>query len=92
MGWNQLRITRPSPLLDGIETGAYVYFVHSYHAVPRESAVIAATAEYGVTVAAVAGRDNLWATQFHPEKSGSVGIQMLANFARWAVGAGASGR
>ncbi|HEX4836439.1 MAG TPA: imidazole glycerol phosphate synthase subunit HisH [bacterium] len=92
MGWNQLRITRPSPLLDGIDTGAYVYFVHSYHAVPRESAVIAATAEYGVTVAAVAGRDNLWATQFHPEKSGSVGIQMLANFARWAVGAGASGR
>ena len=92
MGWNQLRVTRPSPLLDGIETGAYVYFVHSYHAVPRESAVIAATAEYGVTVAAVAGRDNLWATQFHPEKSGSVGIQMLANFARWAVGAGTSGR
>lgn len=92
MGWNQLRVTRPSPLLDGIETGAYVYFVHSYHAVPREPAVIAATAEYGVTVAAVAGRDNLWATQFHPEKSGSVGIRMLANFARWAVGAGASGR
>jgi imidazole glycerol-phosphate synthase subunit HisH len=92
MGWNQLRVTRPSPLLDGIETGAYVYFVHSYHAVPREPAVIAATAEYGVTVAAVAGRDNLWATQFHPEKSGSVGIQMLTNFARWAVGAGTSGR
>ncbi len=92
MGWNQLRVTRPSPLLDGIDTGAYVYFVHSYHAVPRDPAVIAATAEYGVTVAAVAGRDNLWATQFHPEKSGSVGIQMLANFARWAVGAGASGR
>lgn len=92
MGWNQLRVTRPSPLLDGIDTGAYVYFVHSYHAVPREPAVIAATAEYGVTVAAVAGRDNLWATQFHPEKSGVVGIRMLANFARWAVGAGASGR
>ena len=92
MGWNQLRITRPSPLLEGIDTAAYVYFVHSYHAVPWDPAVIAATAEYGVTVAAVAGRDNLWATQFHPEKSGSVGIRILANFARWAVGAGASGR
>lgn len=92
MGWNQLRILRPSPLLDGIATGAYVYFVHSYHAVPRDPALVAATAEYGGSVAAVVGRDNLWATQFHPEKSGEVGLQMLANFARWAVGAGASGR
>jgi imidazole glycerol-phosphate synthase subunit HisH len=92
MGWNQLRIVRPSPLLDGIATGAYVYFVHSYHAVPRDPAIVAATAEYGGSVAAVVGRDNLWATQFHPEKSGAIGIRMLANFARWAVGAGASGR
>jgi len=92
MGWNQLQIVRSSPLLDGIETGAYVYFVHSYHAVPQDQAIIAATTEYGGSVAAVVGRDNLWATQFHPEKSGSVGLRMLANFARWAVGAGASGR
>lgn len=92
MGWNQLQIVRSSPLLDGIETGAYVYFVHSYHAVPQDPAIVAATAEYGASVAAVVGRDNLWATQFHPEKSGPVGLRMLANFARWAVGAGASGR
>jgi glutamine amidotransferase len=89
MGWNRLHITRPSPLLTGIESGAYVYFVHSYHAVPRDPAVVAATAEYGGTIAAVVGRDNVWATQFHPEKSGAVGIQMLANFARWVVGVGA---
>lgn len=92
MGWNQLRLTRPSPLLDGVEPGAYVYFVHSFHAVPRDPAIIAAAADYGARVAAVVGRDQLWATQFHPEKSGPVGIRMLANFARWAVGAGASGR
>jgi imidazole glycerol-phosphate synthase subunit HisH len=92
MGWNQLRLLRPSPLLEGVETGAYVYFVHSFYAVPADGALVAATAEYGVEIAAVAGRGNVWATQFHPEKSGAVGIRMLTNFARWAVGAGASGR
>ncbi len=92
MGWNQLRVIRSSPLLEGISTGAYVYFVHSYCAVPAEAAIVAATTEYGGDVAAVVGRGNIWATQFHPEKSGAIGIRMLANFARWAVGAGASGR
>jgi len=92
IGWNRLRVVRPSPLLDGIATGAYVYFVHSYHAVPADPAVVAATASYGVEVAAVVGRGNLWATQFHPEKSGAVGIRMLQNIARWIVGAGAAVR
>ncbi len=91
MGWNQLRIVRSTPLLEGIESGAHVYFVHSFHAAVTDPAIVAATAEYGGEVAAVVGRGNLWATQFHPEKSGSVGIRMVANFARWAVGAGASG-
>lgn len=89
MGWNRLHIIRPCPLLAGIQSGAYVYFVHSYRVVPRDAGVVAATAEYGGTIAAVVGRDNLWATQFHPEKSGAVGIRMLANFARWVIGAGA---
>ena len=88
MGWNSLNLLRPSPLLDGCRPGQYVYFIHSYHAVPADPAIIAATTEYGGAVAAVVGRGNVWATQFHPEKSGSVGTQMLANFARWAVGAG----
>lgn len=92
MGWNSLRLLRPSPLLDGCATGDYVYFIHSYHAVPADPDLIAATADYGGQVAAVVGRGNVWATQFHPEKSGGVGIRMLANFARWAAGAGAARR
>ncbi len=92
MGWNVLRIVRPTRLLEGLRTGAYVYFVHSFHVVPADATLVAATAEYGGEVAAVVGRDNIWATQFHPEKSGQAGIRMLANFARWAVGAGAPRR
>lgn len=90
MGWNVLRVIGPTPLLEGLQTGAYVYFVHSFHVVPADPTLVAATAEYGGEVAAVVGRDNIWATQFHPEKSGSAGIRILANFARWAVGAGTS--
>lgn len=92
MGWNSLRLLRPSPLLDGCRAGQYVYFIHSYHAVPADPTLIAATTEYGGPVAAVVGRGNVWATQFHPEKSGSVGARMLADFARWAVGVGAARR
>jgi len=88
MGWNQLRVLRPSPLIDGIASGAYVYFVHSYYAEPDDPEVIAATTTYGGDLAAVVGRDNVWATQFHPEKSGTVGIRMIESFARWTVGAG----
>jgi imidazole glycerol-phosphate synthase subunit HisH len=92
MGWNALHLLRSSPLLDGCSSGQYVYFIHSYHAVPADPAIIAATTDYGGPVAAVVGRSNVWATQFHPEKSGSVGTRMLANFARWAVGAGTARR
>jgi len=92
MGWNQLRLLRASPLLEGLEPGAYVYFVHSFCALPDDASLVAATAHYGGEVAAVVGRGNLWATQFHPEKSGAVGIRMLANFARWLTRAGAAGR
>jgi len=87
MGWNQLWPVRPSPLLDGIAPGAYVYFVHSFHAVPDDPGLIAAQTEYGGAVTAVAGRDNVWATQFHPEKSGAAGLRMIVNFARWSIGA-----
>ncbi|HLJ58689.1 MAG TPA: imidazole glycerol phosphate synthase subunit HisH [bacterium] len=92
MGWNQLRVERPSPLLAGIASGAYVYFVHSYHVAPADAGLVAATTSYGGDIAAVVGRDNLWATQFHPEKSGPVGVRMLQNVARWVAGAGASFR
>jgi len=91
MGWNQLRVEQVSPLLEGVPSGAYVYFVHSYYCAPSDPALVAATASYGADIAAVAGRGNVWATQFHPEKSGEVGERILNNFARWAAGVGAAG-
>lgn len=91
MGWNQLRVDGPSPLLEGVRSGAYVYFVHSYYCAPADPTLVAATASYGADIAAVAGRGNVWATQFHPEKSGAVGERILNNFARWAAGVGAAG-
>ena len=85
MGWNQLRIRQPQcPLLTGIADGSFVYFVHSYYGAPRQPDVIAATTEYGVEFASLIWSGNVFATQFHPEKSQAVGLQMLANFVRCA--------
>ena len=81
MGWNRLRITRPDcPLLAGIADGSSVYFVHSYYGQPREQSVVAATTEYGIEFSSVVWRQNVYATQFHPEKSQAVGLRMLRNF------------
>jgi glutamine amidotransferase len=85
MGWNQLHICRPNPLLAGIEQGAYVYFVHSYYVVPQDGSVIATETDYGVWFCSSIGQGRLFATQFHPEKSQSVGLRMLENFARLPV-------
>ena len=81
MGWNQLRFHRLCPLLNGIPDRVYTYFVHSYYAVPAEPGVVAASTDYGVEFASVLWRDNLYATQFHPEKSQSWGLRILRNFA-----------
>jgi len=81
MGWNQLEFRRPSPLLRDLPTGCGVYFVHSYHVVPTDENVIATTTDYGGPFVSSVWRDNLFATQFHPEKSQKVGLQILANFA-----------
>ena len=81
MGWNQLRMRRASPLLRGLEPECGVYFVHSYYVVPEDPAVIATTTDYGGEFVSSIWRDNLMATQFHPEKSQRVGLQILANFA-----------
>jgi glutamine amidotransferase len=81
MGWNQLRIRRPSPLLRGIESGSYVYFVHSYHVVPHDPSLVAAETDYAAPFVSIVWRDNIVATQFHPEKSQQVGLAMLRNFA-----------
>ena len=80
MGWNTLTFTRPHPLFRYVEEGSAVYFVHSYHAVHCEDSVIA-TAEYGVPITAAVARGNVMGCQFHPEKSGDVGLHILRAFA-----------
>jgi imidazole glycerol-phosphate synthase subunit HisH len=81
MGWNQLAIRRPAPILDGIADGTYVYFVHSYYVVPEDAGVIATETDYGGPFCSMIWRDNVFATQFHPEKSQSHGLRILKNFA-----------
>jgi glutamine amidotransferase len=81
MGWNQLAIRRRSPLLEGLADGTYVYFVHSYYVVPGDAAVIATETDYGRPFCSMIWRDNLYASQFHPEKSQSDGLRILKNFA-----------
>ena len=82
MGWNQLRLQRTCPLLDGVPEDVYTYFVHSYYAIPSEPEVVVASTDYGVEFASVLWRDNLYATQFHPEKSQTWGLRILRNFAQ----------
>ncbi|HEU0049173.1 MAG TPA: imidazole glycerol phosphate synthase subunit HisH [Nitrososphaera sp.] len=81
IGWNQLHVKRPDPLLEGISEGSFVYFVHSYYAEPEETDDVLATTDYGMEFAAIARKGNVWATQFHPEKSQEVGLRLLRNFA-----------
>lgn len=82
IGWNQVRIRREHPLLDGIRDGDYFYFVHSYYARPADKGALLATAEYGVDFAAVVQKDNVFGIQFHPEKSSRLGLAILANYGR----------
>ncbi len=81
MGWNQLHIARPAPILNGLSEGAHMYFVHSYYVVPRDPTVIAAEDSYPEPFTAAVWRDNVFATQFHPEKSQADGLRILKNFA-----------
>jgi glutamine amidotransferase len=80
MGWNDLRIRKPIRLLEGVDDGSWVYFVHSYMARPASEDVVAADSDYGVRIPAVVQKGNLTGTQFHPEKSGAVGRVMIRNF------------
>jgi imidazole glycerol-phosphate synthase subunit HisH len=80
MGWNSLELRAPSPLFAGLPSAAYVYFVHSYHAVPSKAGLVTASTGYGESVTAAVGCGNIQAVQFHPEKSGTVGLQILRNF------------
>ncbi|MEM7624902.1 MAG: imidazole glycerol phosphate synthase subunit HisH [Planctomycetota bacterium] len=81
MGWNKLDFADCTPLSAGLDGETYVYFVHGYYCVPDDPAVTAATADYGQPFCAALHQDNLWATQFHPEKSQRVGLKILQNFA-----------
>lgn len=81
MGWNQLNIKRKSPILANLPVDPSVYFVHGYHVVPDDESVVATTTDYGRPFVSSIWRDNICATQFHPEKSQKIGLQMLANFA-----------
>lgn len=88
IGWNSLEIVPDCPLYRGVPNGAYVYFVHSYYLAAKNRENVAATAEYGITfdASAMDVSKNLYATQFHPEKSGAVGLQILKNFAELQKG------
>ena len=84
MGWNDLVIDNPHPVLNGVETGDHAYFVHSYHFKVADPAHRLAHCDYGGYITAIVGRDNMIGTQFHPEKSQSAGLRMIANFLSWA--------
>jgi len=83
MGWNQVHQLQPHPLWQDIEQDSRFYFVHSYYAAPAQQQAVLATSDYGVTFASVIGRDNIFAVQFHPEKSQHAGLQLLENFIGW---------
>jgi len=82
MGWNTVDMVQSHPLLEGVQNPSYVYFVHAYVPQPSEQKVIVATTEYGVRFPSVIAKQNLLATQFHPEKSGKTGLTILENFVK----------
>ena len=83
MGWNRVRQTVRHRLWDGIADGSWFYFVHSYYVAPRDAALVAGTSDYGHSFTCVVARDNIFATQFHPEKSAAAGLKLYENFTRW---------
>lgn len=83
MGWNQVMQTRTHPVWRNIASGSRFYFVHSYYAIPVEDTAVAATTPYGIDFASVIARGNVFAVQFHPEKSQHAGLTLLSNFVRW---------
>ena len=83
MGWNQVRQARPHPLWEGVEDGSYFYFVHSYYAAPGNADDVIGETDYGGPFCCAVGRDNIVATQFHPEKSAAAGLRLYRNFIHW---------
>ena len=83
MGWNQVRQAKPHALWDGIASGERFYFVHSYYPAPADAGLVTGTCEYGVSFTCAISRDNIFAVQFHPEKSQAAGLRLLSNFVQW---------
>jgi glutamine amidotransferase len=86
MGWNTLQTLRTHPVLEGVATGEggrHAYFVHSFQLTPASSRDLIATTDYGGPITAIVGRDNMVGTQFHPEKSQTLGLALIANFLKW---------
>jgi glutamine amidotransferase len=92
MGWNQVKQKLAHPIFEGVPDEANFYFVHSYYVEPEDKSLVAGQTEYGIPFCSVVARDSLVATQFHPEKSGEVGLKIYQNFIRVALGAKASRR
>jgi glutamine amidotransferase len=85
MGWNTLNIIRQNELFDGVAEGSYVYFVHSLYPVPVDKTIVCTQTEYGTTFTSAIACKNVYGTQFHPEKSGDIGLKILKNFAKIVV-------
>jgi glutamine amidotransferase len=83
MGWNEVRQVRSHPLFAGIADGTRFYFVHSYYPRPAEEGLVAAVCDYGIRFTCAVARDNIFAVQFHPEKSQNPGLRLLSNFVEW---------
>lgn len=83
MGWNKVHWQKPHALVAGLESGAWFYFVHSYHAEPRDTDHVLGISDYGLRFTCAVASDNIIATQFHPEKSAAAGLRMLSNFVSW---------
>ena len=80
MGWNQVTLHHTHPVFEGVKSGSYFYFVHSYYAAPDDQSLVLGTTEYGLRFCSVIAMDNVVATQFHPEKSGALGLRLYENF------------
>jgi imidazole glycerol-phosphate synthase subunit HisH len=83
MGWNRVRQSRPHPIWEGVPDGAYFYFVHSYFVSPDDAGLEVGASEHGLAFTCAVARDNIFATQFHPEKSAANGLRLYENFVRW---------
>ncbi|MBI4686656.1 MAG: imidazole glycerol phosphate synthase subunit HisH [Nitrospirae bacterium] len=80
MGWNEVKIKRDNPLLQGVTDKSFLYFVHSFYVAPEDSSIVSTTTDYGIEFTSMVHRGNIFATQFHPEKSQAIGLRILKNF------------